>query len=172
MLSAEKFPKRIAFLKSPACRRVRTNHHGERINRQLGYEEKARYKWRKRRTLVRFVVLLRDRPLRVERRAKHGGCHVRAEQPVEYHLPIVGGGRSEDDLPATEQRWITHRDPLTPRIIVPPAEPPGLEKADMLIPFEDVSKRSKVGGCTVRMNRQSLRHTDLRPCWNRALFDG
>jgi hypothetical protein len=60
-LSAEKFTKMIAFLKSPVCRRVRTNNHVERINRKLRHEEKARYKWRRRRALVRFVVLLLDR---------------------------------------------------------------------------------------------------------------
>jgi Transposase len=67
MLTAEKFTKMIAFLKSPACRRVRTNNHVERVNRKLRYEEKARYKWRKRRTTVRFLVLLLDRCWRQER---------------------------------------------------------------------------------------------------------
>jgi hypothetical protein len=66
-LTAEKFAKMIAFLKSPACRRVRTNNHVERVNRKLRYEEKVRYKWRKRRTTVRFLVLLLDRYWRRER---------------------------------------------------------------------------------------------------------
>jgi hypothetical protein len=61
MLTPEKFAKMIAFLKSPVCRRVRTNNHVERVNRKLRYEEKARYKWRKRRTTVRFLVLMLDR---------------------------------------------------------------------------------------------------------------
>jgi transposase-like protein len=61
MLSEAKFAKMIAFLKSRACRRVRTNNHVERVNRKLRYEEKARYKWRKRRRIVRFLVLLLDR---------------------------------------------------------------------------------------------------------------
>jgi Transposase len=60
-LSGEKFAKMIAFLGSPAYRRMRTNNHVERINRKLRHEEKARYKWRSRRTLVRFLVLLLDR---------------------------------------------------------------------------------------------------------------
>src|SRR3954447_16791128 len=60
-LGAEKFAKMIAFLKSPACHRVRTNNHVERVNRKLRYEEKARYRWRSRRTTVRFLVLLLDR---------------------------------------------------------------------------------------------------------------
>ena len=68
--AAEKFAKMIAFLRSPACRRVRTNNHVERVNRKLRYEEKARYKWRKRRTMMRFVVLLLDRYWRQERRAR------------------------------------------------------------------------------------------------------
>jgi transposase-like protein len=66
-LGAEKFAKMIAFLKSLACRRVRTNNHVERVNRKLRYEEKARYKWRKRRPTVRFLVLLLDRYWRRER---------------------------------------------------------------------------------------------------------
>jgi transposase len=61
MLQAEKFAKMIAFLKSRACRRVRTNNHVERVNRTIRHQEKARYKWRRRRTIVRFVVLLLDR---------------------------------------------------------------------------------------------------------------
>ena len=39
---------------------VRTNNHVERCNRQLRFWEKVRYKWRRRRTLVRFVVLALD----------------------------------------------------------------------------------------------------------------
>jgi hypothetical protein len=61
MLVPEKFAKMIAFLKSRACRRVRTNNHVERVNRALRHQEKARYRWRKCRTIVRFVVLLLDR---------------------------------------------------------------------------------------------------------------
>ena len=67
MLPAEKFAKLIAFVRSPACRRVRTNNHVERINRKLRYEEKSRYKWRKRRTTVRFLVLMLDRYWQKER---------------------------------------------------------------------------------------------------------
>jgi transposase-like protein len=61
MLPAEKFVKMIAFLKSRACDRMRTNNHVERVNRKLRHQEKARYKWRKRRRIVRFLVLLLDR---------------------------------------------------------------------------------------------------------------
>ena len=61
MLPAAKFAKMIAFLRSRACDRVRTNNHVERVNRKLRHQEKVRYKWRKRRRLVRFLVLLLDR---------------------------------------------------------------------------------------------------------------
>ena len=61
LLSAEKFDKMMAFLHSPHARRVRTNNHVERTNRRLRYLEKVRYKWRRRRTIVRFIVLTLDR---------------------------------------------------------------------------------------------------------------
>jgi transposase-like protein len=62
-LEEKKFTKMIAFLRGPARRRrlVRTNNHVERCNRKLRYCEKVRYKWRRRRTLVRYLVLALDR---------------------------------------------------------------------------------------------------------------
>jgi len=53
----EKFPKLMAYLRNPVSRRVRTNNHVERTNRMFRLLEKVRYKWRRRKTLVRFVVL-------------------------------------------------------------------------------------------------------------------
>ena len=61
MLAPEKFDKMMTFLHSPAAKRVRTNNHVERTNRRLRHFEKVRYKWRRRRTIVRFVVLALDR---------------------------------------------------------------------------------------------------------------
>ena len=60
-LRLEQFEKMIDFLASPAGQRVRTNNHVERVNRELRYLEKVRYKWRRRRTIVRFVLLALDR---------------------------------------------------------------------------------------------------------------
>ena len=60
LLEDVKFRKMIAFLRSPVAKRVRTNNHVERCNRRLRYWEKVRYKWRRRRTLVRFLVLALD----------------------------------------------------------------------------------------------------------------
>ena len=59
-LSAEKFPKIMAYLNNPVSQRVRTNNHVERTNRMIRFLEKVRYKWRRRKTLVRFVVLRLD----------------------------------------------------------------------------------------------------------------
>ena len=61
MLEPEPFAKMIAFLHSPAKKRVRTNNHVERANRKLRHYEKVRYKWRRRRAIVRFVLLAMDR---------------------------------------------------------------------------------------------------------------
>jgi hypothetical protein len=52
MLDPEKFDKMIAYLHSPS---------GKRTNRRLRHFEKARYKWRRRWTIVRFIVLALDR---------------------------------------------------------------------------------------------------------------
>jgi transposase-like protein len=59
-LDEVKFPKLMAYLNNPVSRRVRTNNHVERTNRMIRFWEKVRYKWRRRRTLVRFVVLKLD----------------------------------------------------------------------------------------------------------------
>jgi Transposase len=59
-LSEEKFPKIMAYLNNPVSQRVRTNNHVERTNRMIRFLEKVRYKWRRRKTLVRFVVLRLD----------------------------------------------------------------------------------------------------------------
>ena len=60
MLVPEQFKKMIAFLRSPAGKRVRTNNHVERANRKIRFWEKVRYKWRRRRTLIRFIILALD----------------------------------------------------------------------------------------------------------------
>ena len=59
-LAEEKFAKLMAYLNNPVSHRVRTNNHVERTNRMVRFFEKVRYKWRRRRTLVRFVVLKLD----------------------------------------------------------------------------------------------------------------
>jgi hypothetical protein len=56
-LGDEKFSKLMAYLNSPVSQRVRTNNQVERTNRMVRFFEKVRYKWRRRKTIVRFIVL-------------------------------------------------------------------------------------------------------------------
>jgi transposase-like protein len=88
MLTAEKFTKMIAFMASPAEQRVRTNNHVERTNRQLRFLEKVRYKWRHRRTLVRFVVLILDRWRRKDQADSRGSA------PVNNATKPPGGSKA------------------------------------------------------------------------------
>jgi hypothetical protein len=60
LLAGPKLTKAMAFLGQPAGGRVRTNNHVERMNRRLRFAEKVRYRWRKRKWVVRWVVLLLD----------------------------------------------------------------------------------------------------------------
>jgi hypothetical protein len=80
MLSPEKFDKRMSFLHRPVGHRVRTNNHVERTNRRLRYFAKVRYKWRRRRTIVRFVVLALDR-WRQQRLAREPGAAEQNRRP-------------------------------------------------------------------------------------------
>src|SRR5947209_8325353 len=60
LLADPKLAKAMAFLGQPAGSQVRTNNHVERMNRRLRFAEKVRYRWRKRKWVVRWVVLLLD----------------------------------------------------------------------------------------------------------------
>jgi transposase-like protein len=60
LLAEPKLTKAMAFLGQPAGSQVRTNNHVERMNRRLRFAEKVRYRWRKRKWVVRWVVLLLD----------------------------------------------------------------------------------------------------------------
>lgn len=56
-LTDEKFTKTQAFLKQPVGQRPKTNNHVERTNRKLRFDEKVRYKFRRRKSVVRFILL-------------------------------------------------------------------------------------------------------------------
>jgi hypothetical protein len=56
-LDGEKMDKTQTFCGQPEGQRQKTNNHVERMNRKLRFDEKARYKWRKRKSIVRFVLL-------------------------------------------------------------------------------------------------------------------
>ena len=59
ILSKDNMLKLLTYLDRPTSIRskVRTNNHVERCNRVLRYLEKVRYKWRRRRTIVRHILL-------------------------------------------------------------------------------------------------------------------
>jgi transposase len=56
-LEKGKVEKTLAFLGQPLGERQKTNNHVERMNRKLRFDEKARYKWRRRKSIVRWVLL-------------------------------------------------------------------------------------------------------------------
>jgi hypothetical protein len=60
VLAEPKLTKAMTFVGQEAGRQVRTNNHVERLNRRLRFAEKVRYRWRKRKWVVRWVVLLLD----------------------------------------------------------------------------------------------------------------
>ena len=76
-----KLAKTQAFHGRPEAQRQKTNNHVERMNRRLRSDEKARYKWRRRKSIVRFVLLRISRHVpRPKTRGRHrpppagGGC--------------------------------------------------------------------------------------------------
>jgi Transposase len=60
-LEAGKYKKAVAFVYSQATAKVRTSNHVERANRRFRFAEKLRYKWRRRKWVLRFVLLALDR---------------------------------------------------------------------------------------------------------------
>jgi transposase-like protein len=64
LVETGKFQKAVAFVYSEAAERVRTNNHVERANRRFRFTEKLRYKWRRRKWVVRYVLLALDRSWR------------------------------------------------------------------------------------------------------------
>jgi hypothetical protein len=60
LLAGPKLAKAMACVRQPAEGQVRTNNPVERMNRRLRFAEKVRYRWRKRKWVVRWVVLLLD----------------------------------------------------------------------------------------------------------------
>ena len=80
-LEAGKFKKAVAFVYSEAAEKVRTNNHVERANRRFRFTEKQRYKWRRRKWVLRFVLLALDRCWRqAAKAASPRGWTTRARQ--------------------------------------------------------------------------------------------
>lgn len=110
MLEPEKFAKMIAFIRSPAGQRVRTNNHVERTNRKLRLLEKVRYKWRSRRTIVRFVILVihirwqaHSQPPEVHRPARTQPCEARLKDHVPEQACLSAAEElRREHLPCTQ----------------------------------------------------------------------
>jgi transposase-like protein len=83
MLEKGKFAKMVAFTYSEAGKKVRTNNHVERLNRWLRYWEKLRYKWRRRKWVLRFVLLALDRCWRQAAAAAQAEQAARQEQECQ-----------------------------------------------------------------------------------------
>src|SRR5262249_3517474 len=64
LVETGRFQKAVALVYSQAAKRVRTNNHVERANRRFRFTEKLRYKWRRRKWVVRYVLLALDRSWR------------------------------------------------------------------------------------------------------------
>ena len=60
-LHAEKFRNLMVYLKNPLRARVWTDNQAERTKRMIRLLEKVRYEWRRRMTLVRFMVRTLER---------------------------------------------------------------------------------------------------------------
>ena len=78
MLERGKFEKAVAFVYSAAAEKVRTNNHVERVNRKFRFAEKSRYKWRRRKWVVRFVLLALDHWWR-----QAASAQTKAKQPAK-----------------------------------------------------------------------------------------
>ena len=100
MLSEDKFTRAVAFVHSPAGQQVRTNNHVERANRRLRFAEKVRYKWRRRRWVVRYLVLALDRWWRQAAKAK-----AKAAAPSAAASPkkTCAAGGAQESGPATRR---------------------------------------------------------------------
>jgi hypothetical protein len=95
LLEAGKFEKAVAFVYSKAAEQVRTNNHVERANRRFRFTEKLRYKWRRRKWVVRFVLLALDRWWRQADRAlapSDQAARGQQESKRPPHRPPEGGG--------------------------------------------------------------------------------
>ena len=82
VLESGKFKKMVAFASSKAGQKVRTNNHVERLNRWLRFWEKLRYKWRRRKWVLRFVLLALDRCWR-----RAAGAAARADPATRAQHP-------------------------------------------------------------------------------------
>jgi hypothetical protein len=92
MLESGKFNQAVAFVYSAVGQKVRTNNHVERANRRLRFWEKLRYKWRRRKWLVRFVLLALDCYWQQAAEATAQADQDAAAEPQEQPSPFRAAG--------------------------------------------------------------------------------
>jgi Transposase len=92
LLADPKLSKALAFVQQPTSKQVRTNNHVERMNRRLRFAEKVRYRWRKRKWVVRWVVLLLDL---CWRQGAKGAPAAQRAKPSEERSPPQPGDTTE-----------------------------------------------------------------------------
>ena len=92
LLSEEKYRKAVAFAYGQAARKVRTNNHVERANRRVRFTEKLRYKWRRRKWVVRFVLLALDRWWRQAARAAAEASQASQDEPGQQSFSAKKAG--------------------------------------------------------------------------------
>ena len=78
LLEGKKFDKMVTFLESSEGLQVRTNNHVERANRKIRYDEKVRYKFRRYRSLDRFLFLRLGRLAELD-------CLSEPDDPTDAH---------------------------------------------------------------------------------------
>jgi hypothetical protein len=89
LLEEPKLTKAMTFVQQPPGSRVRTNNHVERMNRRLRFAEKVRYRWRKRKWVVRWVVLLLD--VWLQQAAERGAAGKGRKRAEERSPPQTSG---------------------------------------------------------------------------------
>ena len=137
----------MAYLANPVSRRVRTNNHVERTNRMFRFLEKVRYKWRRRRTLVRFVVLTLDNIWDEPTTTRGGG-----DQSVKSHR-TEAHGRWHDQTTSGRLKlwWCSARSLVIPGTLLSTRRRHPAQEAEagtigsicMICSSETVTSRSK-----------------------------
>ena len=96
LLAEPKLVKVMAFVHQPAESQVRTNNHVERLNRRLRFAEKVRYRWRKRKWVVRWVVLLLD--VCWQQASEVNAVGTAEKRPKEQRLPPQPRARGREKV--------------------------------------------------------------------------
>ncbi|HLJ92777.1 MAG TPA: hypothetical protein VKU02_06225 [Gemmataceae bacterium] len=92
LMETGKFQKVVAFVYSQTAERVRTNNHVERANRRFRFTEKLRYKWRRRKWVVRYVLLALDHSWRAASEGAEPPSQATRAEQQQRPLPAKAAG--------------------------------------------------------------------------------